>query len=55
MDFEGWIKSKSVKSSQFPFPSMETDGQKSLCIANRDQIYVLSGANAIEDGWKVSY
>ena len=34
---------------------METVGQKSLCIATRDQNYVLSGVNAIEDGWKGSY
>ena len=33
---------------------METDGQ-SLCTATRDQNYVLSGVNAIEDGWKGSY
>ena len=33
---------------------METDGRKSLCIATRDQSYVLSGVNAIEDGWKGS-
>ena len=31
---------------------METDGQKRSCIATRDQNYVLSGVNAIEDGWK---
>ena len=34
---------------------MEPDGRKSLCIATRDQNYVLSGVNAIEDGWKGLY
>ena len=37
-DFEGWIKRNSVRSRQFPFPSMEADGRKSLCIAARDNI-----------------
>ena len=54
-DFEGWIKRTSVRWRQFPFPSMETVGRKSLCIATRDQNYVLSGVNAIEDAWKVPY
>ena len=51
-DCEGRINRKSVRSCEFPFPSMETDGRKSLCIATRDQNYVLSGVNAIEDGLK---
>ena len=34
---------------------METDARKSLCTATRDQHYVLSGVNAIEDDWKGSY
>ena len=33
---------------------MEIDGRESLCTATRDQNYVLSGVNAIEDGWKGS-
>ena len=53
--FDGRINRKSVRSRQFPFASMETDGRKSLCIATRDQNYILSGVNAIEDGWKGSY
>ena len=53
--FEGWIKRNSVRSCQFPFPSMEADRRKSLCIAARDENYVLSRVNSIEDGWKVSY
>ena len=54
-NFEGRINRKSVRSRQFPFPSMETDGGESLCIAARDQNCVLSGVNAIEDAWKGSY
>ena len=54
-DFEGRINRKSVRSRQFPFPSMETEGRKMLGIAARDQNYVLSGVNAIEDGLEVSY
>ena len=44
-----------MRSRQFPFPSIETDGQKCLCIAARDQNDVLLGVNAIEDVWKGSY
>ena len=54
-DFVGWKTRKSVRLRQFPFLSIETDGRKRLCIATRDQNYVLSGMNAIQDGWKVSY
>ena len=39
-----------MRSRQFPFPSMETDGGKSLCIATRDQNYVLTGVNALGTG-----
>ena len=39
-----------MRSHQFPFPSMETDGNKSLCITISDQNYVLSEVNAIELG-----
>ena len=53
--FEGRINRNSVRSRQFPFASMQTDGRNSLCIATLDQNYVLSGVNAIEDGWKGSY
>ena len=55
VDFEGRINRKNMRSRQFPFPSMETDGRKRLCIAARDQNYVVSGVNATEDTWKVSY
>ena len=54
-DFEGRINRKGVRLCQFPFPSMESDGRRSLCIAARDQNYVLSGVNAIEGVWKGSY
>ena len=53
-DFEGRINRKSMRPCHFPFLSMETDRLKSLCVATRDQNYVLSGVNAIEDGWKES-
>ena len=53
--FECRINRKSMRSRQFPFASMQTDGRKSLCIASRDQNYVLSGVNAIEDSWKGPY
>ena len=57
-DFEGRINRESVRSRQFPFPSMESDmnltDEKYMC-SRSDLNYVLLGVNATEDAWKGLY